>query len=98
MSWGGLCLAETARKSSIVAPRVAEVWMCAMAVLPSLGSAGRKDATEESGSGHPGNHSLGYSVPARVSAGPGGDLAAVAQPELGQYVLYVVLGRPLGDV
>jgi hypothetical protein len=33
-----------------------------------------------------------------LSAGPGGDLAAVAEPELGQDVLDVVLGRPLGDV
>ena len=33
-----------------------------------------------------------------LSDGPGSDLAAVAQPELGQDVLDVVLGRPLGDV
>ena len=32
MSWGGLCLAATARKPSIVTPGVAAMWMCAMSL------------------------------------------------------------------
>ena len=36
MSWGGLCLAATARKPSIVTPGVAAMWMCAIFVLPFL--------------------------------------------------------------
>src|ERR1700730_6184872 len=35
---------------------------------------------------------------ATLSGSPGGDLTTVAQPELGQDVLDVVLGRPFGDV
>ena len=36
MSLGGLCLAETMRKFSMVWPFDLVTWMCAMSVLPSL--------------------------------------------------------------
>ena len=57
--------------------------------------AGRNDATENPGAGHPGKYSAEYSF--TVGSGPRGDLAAVAEPELDQDVLHVVLRRPLGD-
>ena len=75
-------MAETVRKSSIVCPRVAEMWMYAMAVLPFLGCAGRQDATENAGSGHPGNHSMEYSFTAgwgtHAWPAPGSPLAQAA--------------------
>src|SRR6516165_7616571 len=70
--------------------------------------AGRKDATRNPGASHPGKYSAGYSfgpylagaalrVRGQPLAGPRGDLAAVAEAELGQDVLDVVLRRPLRD-
>ncbi len=54
-----------------------------------LGCAGRKDATGGPGSGHPGKTHSRHSFTAqrlgrRPPAGPCGDLAAVAEPELGE--------------
>src|ERR1700720_1644523 len=57
--------------------------------------AGRNDAKENPRAGHPGKYSAEYSF--KVGSGPRGDLAAVAEPELDQDVLDVVLRRPLRD-
>src|ERR1700739_206086 len=61
--------------------------------------AGRKDATETRASSHPGKYSAEYSFPAAggMRGQPRGDLAAVAEPELDQDVLDVVLRRAFGD-
>ena len=108
MSWGGLCLAETARKPSIVTPGVAAMWMCAMCVLPFLSwcwQEGRYGKAPIRPSGESltgvlihGRLVYSFTVRSRLSAGPGGDLAAVAEPELGQDVLDVILGRPVRNV
>src|SRR5260370_28169097 len=58
--------------------------------------AGRNDAKENPRAGHPGKYSAEYSF--KVGSGPRGDLAAVAEPELDQDVLDVVLRRAFGDV
>src|SRR5579859_4267112 len=57
--------------------------------------AGRNDATEDAGTGHPGKYSARYSF--SRAARPHGDLAAVTESELDQDVLNVVLRRALGD-
>src|SRR5580693_1464552 len=82
MSCGALCLAETARKSSMVRPFDLLMWTYPMTVLPFLYQrvcAGRKDATGTRESGHPGKYSAEYSF-----TRPRGDLAAVAEAELDQ--------------
>src|SRR5580704_15180950 len=97
MSAGALCLAETARKSSMVRPFDLLMWTYPMTVLPFFYlrvCAGRKDATGTRKSGHPGKYSAEYSFGERSQ--PRGDLAAVAEPELDQDVLDVVLRGPLG--